>query len=166
MTDIYDLLEFEEGWKSKPYLCSEGYPTVGFGFKIGPKGASLSYYPFTLPRTAGEVWMRCILDDMVHRIDTEKAYIDIRKALNKLRSLTAPGVSDYADPRICVLLSMCYQMGVDGVAAFKTTLGHIATASFGNAKSGMLASKWARQTPHRAARHADTMLKGNWPPEY
>lgn len=166
MTDVFDLLDFEEGFRSKPYIDTEGYPTAGYGFKLGPKGAPLSHYTFTIPKTAGEVWMRCILDDISYQIDSNPAYADIRKALNKLRSLTAPGVSDYADPRIAVLLSMCYQMGLAGVAQFKNTLGHIAQASFGNAKSGMLASKWAKQTPNRAKRHAETMLNGRWPDEY
>jgi lysozyme len=166
MTDFYDLIDHEEGYRLKPYLCSEGYPTVGLGQRIGPKGASLSQYQFTVPRAVAEVWVRCNLDDLTTQIDTNPAYVDIRRALNKLRSLTAPGVSDYADPRICVLLSMCYQMGLDGVAKFKNTLGHIAQASWGNAKAGMLASLWAKQTPNRAKRHAQTMLNGQWPAEY
>lgn len=166
MTDIFDLLDFEEGFRTKPYIDTEGFPTGGYGFKLGPKGAPLSHYTFTIPKSAGEVWMRCICDDMVLQIDSNPAYADIRKALNKLRSLTAPGVSDYSDPRICVLLSMGYQMGLDGLAKFKNTLGHIAQASWGNAKAGMLASLWAKQTPKRAKRHAETMLNGHWPDEY
>lgn len=161
MTDIYDLLATEEGWRDKPYIDSEGYPTVGFGFLIGPKGAALSNYRFTLPRTAGEVWMRCILDDMVLKIGTTPAYKPIRQALEKLRSF-ASGTSDYGDPRICVLLSMCYQMGLDGVAQFTNTLGFMRDGNFTKAAVNMLASKWATQTPNRAKRHAEQMRSGIW----
>lgn len=162
MTDIYDLLAVEEGWREKPYIDSRGYPTVGFGFLIGPQGAALSNYRFTLPRTAGEVWMRCILDDMVLQIDTKPAYKQIRQALNKLRSFAPSGSSDYSDPRICVLLSMCYQMGLDGVAKFQNTLDFIIAGQFTKAAVNMLASLWAKQTPNRANRHADQMRSGQW----
>lgn len=162
MTDIFDLLTVEEGWRDKPYIDSEGYPSVGFGFLIGPKGAQLANYRFTLPRTAGEVWMRCILDDMVLKIETQPAYAKIRQALNKLRSFAPSGTSDYGDPRICVLLSMCYQMGLDGVAKFENTLGFMANGNFTKAAVNMLASLWAKQTPNRANRHAEQMRSGKW----
>lgn len=162
MTDIFDLLAEEEGWRDKPYIDSEGYPTVGFGFLLGPKGAALSNYTFTLPRTAGEVWMRCILDQMVLKIETDPRYGLIRGALDKLRSFSKTGTSDYSDPRICVLLSMCYQMGLDGVAKFQNTLGFILAGQFTKAAVNMLASKWATQTPHRAKRHAEQMRSGIW----
>lgn len=162
MTDIFDLLAEEEGWRDKPYIDSEGYPTVGFGFLLGPKGAPLSNYTFTLPRTAGEVWMRCILDDMVLKIETKPAYKQIAQALQKLRAFAPTGTSDYGDPRICVLLSMCYQMGLDGVAKFVNTLDYMAQGQFTKAAVNMLASKWATQTPNRAKRHAEQMRSGTW----
>lgn len=162
MTDIYDLLRHEEGWRDTPYIDSEGYPSVGFGFLIGPKGAALSNYRFTLPKTAGEVWMRCILDQMVLEIETKPAYAQIRQALNKLRSFAPSGSSDYGDPRICVLLSMCYQMGLGGVAKFVNTLKFMADGNFAKASSNMLQSLWAKQTPNRAKRHAEQMRSGVW----
>lgn len=166
MTDIYDLKEFEEGFREKPYYCTEGYPTIGHGFRIGPKGAPLSQYTFKLPRTASEVWVRCYLDDMVLQIETRPQYALIRTALNALRAKALAGVSDYSDPRISVLLSMGYQMGLDGLAQFTNTLSFMVQGDYTKAAVNMLASKWAKQTPNRAARHAEQMRSGNWAPEY
>ena len=42
MSNITSLLQYEEGFREKPYVCSEGYPTVGTGIRIGPKGAAPS----------------------------------------------------------------------------------------------------------------------------
>lgn len=57
---------------------------------------------------------------------------------------------------------MAYQMGVAGLAGFKNTLAMIADGDFGGAASGMLNSKWAKQTPNRARRHADVMRTGTY----
>jgi lysozyme len=161
MADIYKLFEIEEGFRSKPYHCSEGYPTVGFGIKIGPKGAPLSNYTFTVPRTAAEVWLRCYLDEMTEEITKFGA------VYSALKALAAVGTgSMYTDPRCSVLLSMCYQMGVAGVDAFRNTLKFMEQGDYTKAATNMLASKWAKQTPDRAQRHAKQMRTGQWAPEY
>ena len=64
MSSIYALIKHEEGWRSKPYLCTEKYPTVGFGFRIGPQGADIKLYQFTLPVRAGEAWLDTILSGL------------------------------------------------------------------------------------------------------
>lgn len=161
MTDIFDLLDHEEGFSEKPYYCTERYPTIGFGIKIGPKNAPLSNYTFTLPRTAAEVWTRCYLDRMVLEI---ARYPVVQKAYAHFCA-EATG-APYSDPRTCVLLSMCYQMGVDGVDDFKNTLAFMAAGDYTKAAVNMLASKWAKQTPNRAARHAEQMRSGQWAPVY
>ncbi len=166
MTDIFDLKVYEEGYREKPYRDSEGYPTVGIGIRIGPKGADLAQYRFTVPRTVAEVWVRCYLDQMVLEIETKPAYAQIRQVLNYLRVRAYTGASDYEDPRISVLLSMGYQMGLDGLALFNNTLAAMGAGSWDAAAAGMLASKWAKQTPNRAKRHAEQMRTGKWAKEY
>lgn len=162
---MYDMTEFEEGWREKPYYCTERFPTVGFGFRIGPKDAPLSQYQFTLPRTAGEVWLRCLMNTYVEKIESNPAYAGVRAAYRHLVATSTAG-SPFQDPRICVLLNMIHQMGLDGVAAFKNTLQFIAQGDFTKAATNMLASKWASQTPVRANRAAKMMKTGVWAPEY
>lgn len=165
MTDLYTMTEFEEGWSAKPYLDTEGFPTVGFGFRIGPKGAPLAQYQFMLPRTAGEVWLRCLMNDYVSRINAIPAYAGINAAYRRLLSEAGVG-GPYADPRICVLLNMAHQMGLDGLAAFVNTLAAVSRGEYSLAADSMLASKWAKQTPVRAKREAEIMRTGQWPAEY
>jgi len=161
VTDIFDLLTTEEGWREKPYIDSEGFPSVGFGFLIGPKGAPLSHYTFKVPRTAGEVWMRELLNETIHDMQYTPG---IGAALAYLAKIA--GGSMMQDARCSVLISMAYQMGVTGLAGFKNTLAYIANGDFENAAKNMLASKWAKQTPDRAKRHAEQMRTGHWAPEY
>lgn len=150
--NLITMLSFEEGWREKPYLCSEGYPTVGFGFRIGPKGASLSQYQFTLPIEAGSAWLESILT---------KTRIDMMK-----RPRIAAAMNACDEIRQAVLISMAYQMGVEGLDAFKNTLRSIAECRWDDAAIGMLDSKWAKQTSARARRHAEQMRTGEWAKEY
>ena len=152
MPSITSLLQYEEGFREKPYLCSEGYPTIGTGIRIGPKGAALSNYQFTVPKEVDAVWLQSILNStMKGMLSNER----IAKAMNVLD-----------EARAAVLVSMAYQMGVQGLAQFKNTLALIESKHFADAAIAMLQSKWAKQTPNRARRHAEQMRSGLWCPEY
>lgn len=150
MTDskIIPILNYEEGYKESPYLDNQGFPTVAGGIRIGPKNANLSNYTFIVPRTVGDVWKKVIVDQKV---------ID----MGKYQSI-ASAIAASNQPRRDVLISMAYQMGVDGLAGFKNTLAMISAGDFGSAANGMLNSLWAKQTPNRARRHADVMRTGNY----
>lgn len=152
MPNITSLLQYEEGFREKPYLCSEGYPTVGTGIRIGPKGAALSNYQFTVPREVDAVWLQYKLNECMRGMLSNER---ISKAINVLD-----------EARTAVLVSMAYQMGVAGLAQFKNTLYLVETKQFEEAAKAMLDSKWARQTPNRAQRHAEQMRSGLWCPEY
>lgn len=165
MTDVYDLTRFEEGWRDRPYACSQGYPTVGFGFRIGPKLAPVSLYDFTLPKSVGEVWLCEKYMEIVALID--KSYPAIKAALVACcEADKVPYTQCLDSPRAAVVLSMCFQMGVDKVNTFAQTLKFMANKSWSNAAAEMLRSLWAQQTPKRAARHAEQMKTGEWAKEY
>ena len=148
MSQIISILSFEEGYKEKPYVDTEGYPTVACGIKIGPKGAKLSNYTFTVPRAVGDVWLQVFVDSVQVQCRNNRAINDALNACNVAR----------AD----IIYSMAYQMGVNGLASFKNTLSMIASGKFDEAASGMLNSLWARQTPNRARRHAEVMKTGSY----
>ncbi len=148
MSQIIPILNMEEGFRTRPYIDSLGYPTVGVGFLIGPKGAALSNYTFSLPKAVSDVWLQEILSNLSGQMNANPAIYLALKQCN-------PSRSD-------ILTSMCYQMGIAGVAGFKNTLGMIAAGKFTGAASGMLNSQWARQTPERAKRHAEVMRTGTY----
>lgn len=166
---IVELLRFEEGWRDRPYVDTLGYPTVGYGFKLGPKipgtkaqrhAECTRLYDFTVPQVAGDAWLLEIV---------RGTYTEMLKdpAINAaLKTASTPGLPTFRDPRTAVLISMAFQMGVQGLAAFRNTLIHIANGDWFMAESGMLKSKWANQTPDRARRHARQMRTGQWAVEY
>ncbi len=66
------------------------------------------------------------------------------------------------DARKGVLLNMAFQLGVDGLLAFKNTLKEVQDGNYSKASEMMLLSKWATQTPERAKRLAKQMETGEW----
>jgi len=148
MSKIIEILNYEEGFRARPYIDSEGYPTVGTGFLIGPKGAALSNYTFTIPKAASDAW----LDSLVKS--------------TRENMLKSPGIASALqacnDARADILASMAYNMGVNGLAGFKNTLAMVSAGKFGSAAEGMLNSLWARQVPNRAKRHAEVMRTGTY----
>lgn len=148
MSRIIDILNFEEGFREKPYIDTEGYPTVGTGFLIGPKGAALSNYTFTLPKEVSDVWLQSLVSSRVRAMSAN--------------AIISPALRKVEGARYDILVSMGYQLGVNGLAGFKNTLSMIAAGNFSGAASGMLNSLWARQTPNRAHRHAEVMRTGSY----
>lgn len=148
MSQIIQILNFEEGYKTSPYRDTEGYPTVACGIKIGPKGADMSNYTFTVPRNVGDVWLQTFVDNTINQSrNTPSIYAALQKC--------NPARAD-------ILYSMAFQMGINGLAGFKNTLVMISNGNFTGASSGMLSSKWAQQTPNRAQRHAEVMRTGTY----
>lgn len=148
MSKIVQILAFEEGYKEKPYIDTEGYPTVGCGILIGPKDAPLKYYAFTVPREVGDIWMQKIVNDKIKEMNNRPVLLAALKQCNEAQ----------AD----VLYSMAYQLGIDGLSAFKNTLLMVSNRNFAGAAEGMLSSLWAKQTPERAKRHAEAMRSGSY----
>lgn len=136
---INKILLREEGFKEKPYYCSNGYPTVGIGQKIGDYGDPLP--KFKLPQAVAECWLN-------ENVKT------IRESLGKILTST--------EARQAVLISMAYQMGVSGLLKFKNFLAAYERENWEAAAIAMMDSKWAKlDSPARAKRHRAVILSGS-----
>lgn len=127
-------IEFEEGRVSAVYKDSEGYLTIGVGRLVDArKGGRLSN---------AEIDMLLANDIASHTLD-----LDAR----------LPWWRVLSDVRQRVLVNMCFQLGIDGLLKFTTTLTYIHNQRYEDAAKAMLLSDWAKQTPARAKRMADRM---------
>ena len=126
----------EEGFRSHPYRCPAGFLTVGYGTNLD---AGLS-------RLEAELLLR-------HRL----------AVIGDALALYLPWWGRLDEVRRGVLTAMAYQMGVAGLLKFRGTLGAVERGDYDAAARGMLASKWAQQTPARAQRSAAAMRSGRWP---
>lgn len=74
-----------------------------------------------------------------------------------------PWVTGMDPVRFAALLNMAFQMGVDGLLAFKKSLSLISVGMYDKAEAELLNSKWAREdSPNRAKRVAKQIATGQW----
>ena len=146
MRTAIKVISREEGYRELVYRCSEGYPSIGIGWKIGRKEDSLESYKFmSVSERIAE--MKCS-----ERISEIRAELGAKLPFFFLQTI----------PRQTMLISMAYQMGVDGLMGFKNMLKAIEDRDYSEAAMEGLDSRWAKQTPERAERHMLTMKHGDW----
>lgn len=139
VTNIEEQLRLDEGEKLTAYQDHLGYWTIGVGRLIDARrGGGLT--------------------------KEESAYLlknDIKKRQLLLES-QLPFFKQLDVVRQGALLNMSFQLGVDGLLAFKTTLNLIKIGHYADAAKEMLNSKWAKQTPERASRLSLQIKTGVW----
>ena len=125
MPDFKALIErigVNEGFRSKPYQCSEGVWTVGHGLTWITEEESLT-----------------ILSGRISDL-----HLKLSKDLDWYDNMP-PEVKG-------VLIEMVYQIGYSGVMKFKKMIVNMKDHNWKGAATEMLDSLWAKQTPSRAKR--------------
>lgn len=145
---LIDILHFEEGFRPVPYLCSEGYITIGLGTKLHlSKGMIPDQFLLRVTLATAEEWLH-----------TEVATKSLRlKRIN--RNNVGKTFTNLDDDRRAIILSMAYQMGAYSVSNFSKMWKNLELGNYREAAVEALDSRWARQTPERAERHA-RVLRG------
>lgn len=138
-----NIIKIEESFRSKEYYCSEGYPTIGYGEKVGEKGEPLSNRTTTKPEALKFL-----------REEIQKITIRLATSFPQAWARCNPA-------RQAILISMVYQLGLVGVTKFTKMLEALKIGDFELAAKEMLDSKWAKQTPNRAKRHSEQMRMGS-----
>ena len=147
---ITGVLKLEEGFRARPYKDSLGYVTIGYGTKVHmDRLLSAERFLIEVTPEQAELWLLRDLASM------EKG----------IRNSHVLGIYEDAIEgnvaRRAVILSMCYQMGVQGVLKFHDMWAALAVFNYDAAAAAMLHSTWAEQTPERAERHAALMRGAN-----
>ncbi len=138
--NLIDILVFEEGYRDRPYLCSEGYVTIGFGTKLhNEKGHDPEQFSLVVNR---DIAKAMLLND-VSKMELALSHTSVGHIFDKLDN-----------DRRAVILSMTYQMGVNGVLNFRKMWKALEAGNWEEAGVQALDSRWARQTASRASRHA------------
>lgn len=134
------LIGAEEGRANVTYLDTRGIPTWGIGHK-------------DLTSKVGDTWTDDQID-AAFNADYARASTGIAASL--------PWWDQLDEVRQAYLVSMAFQMGVQGVLEFHHTLAAIQAQQWNQAAQGIRSSDWFTQTPGRAGRCALAMLDGQW----
>lgn len=122
--ELETRLQTEEGFRATPYRDTRGVLTVGFGTNLSSG----------ITRAEGTLLLRSRLDR------NGKCLAEAWKPWN----LAGPRTRE-------VLLDMAYELGCNGVLAFRKMLAALARRDFTAAAREMTDSRYARQVPRRAA---------------
>ena len=115
-----ELIVKEEGFRSKPYQCSEGVWTFGHGLTYITEEESLQ-----------------LVDNR------------IKSAISEMDSLLSKEEISLDEYRKVILIDMIYQLGINGVSKFKKMLDALRDMDYDRAADEMLNSRWHKQTPVR-----------------
>tara|TARA_Y100001937_G_scaffold105795_1_gene146941 strand:- start:318 stop:719 length:402 start_codon:yes stop_codon:yes gene_type:complete len=132
---MIEQLKRHEGLELKPYRCTSGKLTIGYGRNLEAKGIS-----------KGEA--------------EAMLFSDIAEAEEKL--VRAGFLSGLNDARKAVLINMAFQLGFNGLSKFRNMLAAVQSEQYDLAASEMLDSLWAKQTPNRAKELSEQMLTGEF----
>lgn len=135
--------EYQAAWKQKSFRNGKfwvykdhlGYDTVGYGHLV-KKGED-----FSKGLTEAEA-ERLLASDLKESVE---AAFDIA---------TQQNINDQFIIQL-TLVEMVFQLGKAGVLGFTNTLAKMARKDYRGAADGMLASKWAKQTPERVNKMAE-----------
>ena len=142
---IRDLLALHEGRIPHAYQDSLGYWTIGIGHLIDRRRGG------KLPE---------------HIIDALFDYDLMQHAEDLYTAM--PWVHGLDEVRQCVLLDMCFNLGVepfdgDGFKDWPMFVNQVKTGDYQKAANNMRATLWAKQVKGRAERLAKMMETGEWP---
>lgn len=132
---IIEQIKQHEGLKLKPYRCTSGKLTIGYGRNLEAKGISKGEAESMLLSDIAEVEERLV---------------------------RAGFLSGLNDARKAVLINMAFQLGFNGLSKFRNMLAAVQSEQYVLAASEMLDSLWAKQTPNRAKELSEQMLTGEF----
>jgi lysozyme len=141
--ELREMLKLHEGLRLKPYKCTAGRWTIGYGHNLEANNEAI---PNGITLEQAERY----LDQ-----DIASAEAGCRKQFPFFNALD--------DVRKAVLIDMCFNLGLNGLAGFKSTLAAIEEKNFARAGANMMSSKWAGQVKGRASRLSHMMAYGKWP---
>ena len=133
MKRLIAMLQRHEGLRLKPYKCTAGKVSIGYGRNLDDMGIS-------------EVEAMILL-----RHDIERCYDELN---------VFSWFADLDQVRQEALVDMLFNLGLPTFLEFKKTLKYVAEGKYSQAAEEMLRSKWADQVGDRAKELAYMMDTG------
>lgn len=156
-------LRREEGVRARAYKDHLGYWTIGVGRLIDPrKGGRITpeeerVLLQNVPERTGKPWKDWVLTDAEINLLLAN---DVARFVKAMENWPAWQAVQGNTARMVAMTSMCFQLGVQGFAAFRNSLAMIAAKRWSEAAENLRLSLWAKQTPARAKRVCELIRTG------
>ena len=138
MSKLVEMIKRHEGVKSKVYLCSAGYETIGVGRNVSESGLGLS-------------------DDEIDYLlanDITRVKEELSDAYFWFNSMN--------DPRKDAMIDICFNLGLTRLRGFVKALEAMSREQFDIAADEFMDSKWAQQVGTRAIRVTEMIRDGEY----
>jgi len=137
--ELIGMLKRHEGVRSKVYMCSAGYETIGVGRNIAESGLGLS-----------EDEIEYLLANDIKRVreELEDNYFWFR-ALNEARQ--------------DAMIDICFNLGLTRLRGFVKALEAMSREQFDIAADEFMDSRWAEQVGNRAVEVTEIIRTGAHP---
>ena len=136
MDKLSEMIAKHEGLRLKPYHCTAGKLTIGYGRNLDDVGITKAEAETMLTN------------------DIERVYRDLSVHYDWFKELH--------EVREAVVVNMCFNLGLNRFNGFKQTIKYIDEGAYEKAAAEMLNSKWANQVGKRAVELAHMMATGEW----
>lgn len=163
------LLAKHEGCKLKPYRCTSGYTTIGYGRNVDLLGFSthelLAIAASKLPlddRFKSKLTYQLVVDladgiprsiaKLLLRNDIQRVLLEFYRAL--------PWVYSLSDVRMVAMIDLGFHLGLTKLLKFHRTLEALQTGEWARAAYELKQSAYWGQTPRRAAEIAYMLEHG------
>ena len=133
---LKDLLKDEEGFRSKPYRCTAGKLTIGYGRNLEDRGITKEEAEY-------------LLDN------------DIKAAISACRE-TFAWFAFLDNVRQAVVCDMVFNLGIGGFLEFKKAIAAIREKNWEKAADEMKDSDWYKQVRKRAVQLTVMMRTGRF----
>ena len=138
MSSLVEMIKRHEGVRSKVYMCSAGYETIGVGINISESGLGLS--------------------------DDEIDYLlenDIKRVTEELQD-TYFWFGGLNEARRDAMVDICFNLGLTKLRGFVNALTAMSREQFDVAADEFMDSKWAQQVGTRAIRVTEMIRSGEY----
>ena len=188
MSDLYGIpsqqlltqLERHEGFRARPYLCTAGACTIGYGTNLDAHPQYIDdpelRRQVMVGKLRGSRLMAALLQQGVSwdRERARAALLDEVIACRESLFLRCPQFRRLAESgdsaRAEALLNMAFNLGVDGLLKFRATLGLIDSAMNGGSwllvEGGLRNSRWWSQVGRRAVELGRQFVTGEYAEDF
>ncbi len=144
--ELIEQLKRDEGFRQYAYADTEGVMSIGYGYNLvaNPLKLSLEH-------------LKKMRNDGISEQSAEDILIICANNAEHECEQNFPWWGKLSINRQCVLINMCYNMGIKKLLKFKITLSLIEKGDYTEASKQMLKSKWAKQVGNRALRLSEKM---------
>jgi len=134
ISKLIPMIKRHEGFRLKPYRCTAGKLTIGYGRNLDDVGINETEAEFLL-------------------------LSDVREATDSAQDIF-PEILKYSQNRQMALINMCFNLGKTRLKQFKRMIAAIEKGSWGAAADEAIDSRWYKQVGIRAVELVDLLRGG------